>query len=48
MYQKKHWEKLNKAGLIGKDRLQGEVDYKEGGIWRGLFLIQNKILLKYK
>ena len=34
----KHREKLNKAGLVGKDRLQGKNDYNEGGIWYGLFL----------
>ena len=24
----KHWDKLNKAGLIGKSRLQGKNDHK--------------------
>ena len=33
----KHWEKLDKAGLVGMNRLQGENDYKEGRIWHGLF-----------
>ena len=36
--ENKHWEKLDKAGLVGKNRLQGENDYKKGGIWYGLFL----------
>ena len=36
--ENKHWEKLDKAGLVGKNRLQGKNDYKEGGIWSGLFL----------
>ena len=36
--ENKHWEKLDKAGLVGKNRLQGKNDYKEGGIWYGLFL----------
>ena len=34
----KHWAKLDKDGLSGKNRLQGKNDYKEGGIWYGLFL----------
>ena len=39
MYIKnKHWNKLNEAGLVGKNRLQGENDYKDGGIWYSLFL----------
>ena len=29
---------MNKAGLPGKNRLQGENDYGQGGIWYGLFL----------
>ena len=28
----KHWDKLNKAGLVGKNLLQGKNDYKDGGI----------------
>ena len=36
--ENKHWEKLDKAGLVGKNRLQGKNDYKEGIIWYGLFL----------
>ena len=34
----KHWNKLNKAGLVGKNRLQGKNDYKDGGIFYGLYL----------
>ena len=35
----KHWEKLDKAGLVGKNRLQGKNDYKQKrSIWYGLFL----------
>ena len=30
---KEHWEKLDKAGLVGKGLLQGKNDYKEGGIF---------------
>ena len=36
--ESKHWEKLNKAGLVGKNLLQGKNDYKVGGFWYGLFL----------
>ena len=34
----KHWNKLDRAGLVGKNRLQGKNDFREGGIWYGLFL----------
>ena len=44
----KHWDKLDKAGLIGKNLLQGENDYKDGGIFNGLFLALKKILFNYK
>ena len=36
--ENKHWEKLEKAGLVGKNLLQGQNDYKDGGIFYGLFL----------
>ena len=36
--ENKHWDKLNKAGSVGKSLLQGENDYKGGGIFYGLFL----------
>ena len=36
--ENKHWDKLNKAGLVGKGLLQGKNDYKDGGIFYGLFL----------
>ena len=36
--EKKHWDKLNKAGLVGKGLLQGKNDYKDGCIFYGLFL----------
>ena len=35
--ENKHWENLDKAGLVGKNRLQGNNDYKDGGIFNGLF-----------
>ena len=34
----KHWDKLDKAGLVGKNLLQGKYDYKSGGIFYVLFL----------
>ena len=34
----KHWEKLDKVGLVGINRLQGENDCNEGGICYGLFV----------
>ena len=47
--ESKHWDKLKEKNLIGKDRLQGKNDYKDGGIWHSLFLApKNKILLNYK
>ena len=36
----KHWKKLDNAGLVGKNQKQGKNDYKEGGIWYGLFSLQ--------
>ena len=36
--ENKYWDKLDKAGLVGKIRLQGKNGYIEGGIWYGLFL----------
>ena len=37
-FENKHWDKLDKAGLIGKGLLQGKNDYKFGGIFYALFL----------
>ena len=28
--ENKHWDKLDKAGLVGKNRLQGKNIYKDG------------------
>ena len=36
--ENKHWDKLDKAGLVGKKLLQGKNDYKDGGIFYGMFL----------
>ena len=43
--ENKHWEKLDKAGLVGKKRLQGKNDYKDGGIWYGLSFAPKKYCL---
>ena len=37
-FENNYWDKLNEAGLVGKNFLQGKHDYKDGGIWYGLFL----------
>ena len=34
----KHWDELSALNLVGKNRLQGKNDYKEGGNWYDLFL----------
>ena len=34
----KHWDNLKEKNFIGKEELQGKNDYKDGGIWYGLFL----------
>ena len=36
--ENKRWNKLSKAGLVSKALLQGKNDYKNGGIFFGLFL----------
>ena len=36
--ENKHWDKLQGAGVVGKNLLQGENDYKDGGFFYGLFL----------
>ena len=36
--ENKHWDNLDKAGLVGKNLLQRKNDYKDGGIFYGLFL----------
>ena len=40
--ENKHWDKLDKAGLVGKNLLQGKNDNKDGGIFDGLFLAPKK------
>ena len=41
--ENKHWDKLEKAGLVGKNLLQGKNDYKDAGIFYGLFLAPKNI-----
>ena len=36
--ENKHWNNLQKTGLVVKNRLRGKNDYKDAGIWYGLFL----------
>ena len=36
--EKKYWDVLAKANLVGKNLCQGKNDYKTGGIFYGLFL----------
>ena len=36
--ENKLWDKLDKPGLVGKNLLPGKNDYKDGGIFYGLFL----------
>ena len=35
--ENKYWDKLQKAGLVGKGLLQGKNDYQDGSIFYGLF-----------
>ena len=35
--ENKHWDSLDKAGLVGMNLIQGKNDYKSGGIFFGLF-----------
>ena len=36
--ENRHWNKLDQAGLVGKNLLQGKNNYKDGGIFYALFL----------
>ena len=36
--EKKYWDVLDKANLVGEDLCQGKNDNKTGGIFYGLFL----------
>ena len=35
--ENKHWDKVDQADLVGKALLQNKNDYKDGGIFYGLF-----------
>ena len=37
--ENKHWDKLDKTSLVGKNLLLGKNDYKDGGIFYGFFLV---------
>ena len=36
--EKKYWDVLDKAKLIGEELCRGKDDYKSGGVFHGLFL----------
>ena len=36
--ENKHWEEVDIAGLVGEKLIQSRNNYKDGGIWYGLFL----------
>ena len=36
--ERKYWDVLDKANLVGKNLCQGKNDYETGGIFYGLFL----------
>ena len=40
--ENKHWDKMDKGGLVGKGLLQGKNHYEDGGILYGLFLAPKK------
>ena len=45
----KHWDQLDKTGLVGKNLLQERKDYKDGSIFLRIVLSSgNKILFNYK
>ena len=37
--EKKYWDVLDRANLVGEDLCQGKNDYKSGGIFYGLYLV---------
>ena len=47
--ENKHWDKLDKACIVGKKLLQEKNAYKDGGIFYGLFLApKTKKMFNYK
>ena len=41
-FEDKHWNKLDRAGLVGRGLMQVKNGYKDGGIFYGLFLAPKK------
>ena len=46
--ENKHWDNLDKTGLVGMSLLRGKNHYEDGGIFYGLFLAPKKKLFNYK
>ena len=44
-FENKHWDKLDKAGFLGKNILQGKNEYKDGGIFYSLLLAPKKSIV---
>ena len=45
--EKKHWDVLDKAKLVGEDLCEGKNDYKSGGILEGLLQAPKKIFNEF-
>ena len=43
--ENKYWDNLDKTGLVGKNQLLRKNDYKDGGVWYGLFFSSEKIIV---
>ena len=41
--EKKYWDVIDEANIVGKNLCHGKNDYKTGGIFYGLFLALKKI-----
>ena len=46
--EKKHWNKLNDLRLVGKNKLQGENENRNGGIWYLLLLASQKKISSFE
>ena len=44
-FENEHWDKIDKAALVGKNSLQGKKVYKDEGIFYGLFLVPKNYCL---
>ena len=40
--EKRYWDVLDEANLVGEELCQGKNDYKTGGVFYGLFLAPKK------